>query len=893
VVAVVDKITFQETTPLTPMMRQYREAKDRHPDCILLFRMGDFYEMFFEDARRASTILDIALTTRDKNKPEKIPMCGFPHHSSSGYISRLLAAGERVAICDQVEDPRDAKGIVRREITRVLTPGLTEEPGTLKIDENHFLVAVSCNRTAAALASFDLSTGDFKVTETGDFQLAAQELRRLDPKEVIIPDKMVDSPDLEGIIDESMNVHGVDDWLSDPDNCVESLRELYGVQNLDGFGLSDDSLLAVAAGMVVGYLKQTRPDRPSHIKTLRVYHLGNYMILDQSTIRNLEIFRNTKDGSSDGTLVQLLGKTTTPMGARLLRQWLSYPLLDISEIQLRLEVVEILVNDLILHEQITGSLKSIGDLERIAGKIALKNVTPRDLVQLKESAQKLPELIQALRNIETELGERLGRMDDLSYVAVAIDAVLVDSPPLNFREGGIIKEGYHEELDELRSIRKSGKEWIARVESGEREKTGIPTLKVGYNKVFGYYIEVTKAQQDKIPGHYIRKQTLVNAERYVTEDLKEYELKILNAQDRIIDLENEIFNLLRVRLLEVIPRIQDTAYSVACLDVLTALAEVASKKNYVRPRLQDSQHIEIIEGRHPVLEDSTRLEAFVPNNTTLDVTSQQILIITGPNMAGKSTYMRQVALIVLMAQIGSFVPASEAAIGIVDRIFTRIGAADYLAFGQSTFMVEMNETAQILHNATNKSLVLLDEIGRGTSTFDGLSIAWAVTEFLHDIPGGGPRTLFATHYHELVDVALVKSRAKNFTIAVREWKDRIIFLRKIVPGGTSRSYGIQVARLAGIPEEVVERAKEILSSLEKKEIETSGFPSPAHTRDSHKGTDRGPYQAELFRSHAEDLLEALDKVEIETVTPLAALNLLSDWKDKYTRTAPRRKNKSL
>jgi len=888
---VEDRITFQESSPLTPMMRQYRDAKERHPDSILLFRMGDFYEMFYDDAQRASKILDIALTTRDKNKPDKIPMCGFPHHSASGYISRLLAAGERVAICDQVEDPRDAKGIVRREITRVLTPGLTEEPGTLRVDENHFLVAVSFSRKATALASFELSTGEFRVTETTDVEVAAQELRRLDPKEVIVPQTMVDNPAVDGLFDDSMNVRGVDDWICDPDNGQDVLRELYGVQSLDGFGLVDDSQKIVAAGMVVGYLKQTRPEQPAHIKTIRSYHLGNYMVLDQATLRNLEIFKNIKDGSTDGTLVQLLGRAVTPMGARLLRQWLSYPLLDMTEIRLRLEVVDSLSRDSALRSDIIGCLEEMGDLERIAGKIALKNVTPRDLVQLKESARNLPSLIEAARKVDTELGERLGSMDDLSYVAFAIDAVIVDSPPLNFREGGIIKDGYHEELDELRTIRRSGKEWITRVERSERERTGIQSLKVGYNKVFGYYIEVTKAHQEKIPAHYIRKQTLVNAERYITEDLKEYELKILSAQDRITALENEIFNLLRVRLLEVIPRIQETASSVACLDVLAALADIGARKNYVRPVLHEGQRIDIVEGRHPVLEDSARLEAFVPNDTTLDAESQQLLIITGPNMAGKSTYMRQVALIVLMAQIGSFVPASHASIGMVDRIFTRIGAADYLAFGQSTFMVEMSETAQILHNATNRSLILLDEIGRGTSTFDGLSIAWAVTEFIHDMPGGGPRTLFATHYHELVDIALVKPRVKNFTIAVREWKDRIIFLRKIVPGGSSRSYGIQVARLAGIPSEVVERAKEILVSLEKKEIETSGLPPFSRDRDTRKTRESVPFQADLFRNGAQDLLTDLEGLELDGVTPLAALNLLADWKEKYASPSKKTKRK--
>ena len=872
--------SFPESSSLTPMMRQYREAKERHPDCILLFRMGDFYEMFFDDAERASRILEIALTTRDRNKPDKIPMCGFPHHAASGYISRLLAAGERVAICDQVEDPKEAKGIVKRQITKILTPGLTDEPGTISTEENHYLAAIAIIGKSVGIGSFELSTGDFQVTETADYDLAREELRRLEPREILIPDKLRDDQTARSLIQDTDNVRYVEDWFSDPTGCSQLLKELYGVHSLACFGLSDNSVLAVATGMIVAYLNQTRPERPSHIRPLRVYHLGAYMALDQATIRNLEIFKNIKDGTSEGTLVRLLGRTNTPMGARLLRRWLSYPLLDTAKIAARSETVDALVNDASLRAQIKGLLNDIQDIERIAAKISLKTATPRDLVQLKESAQKLPGLVRLMQHLDTALGSELAQMDDLSYVAHAIESVLVDSPPLGFREGGIIREGYNAELDELRSISKNGKEWIARIQASERERTGISTLKVGYNKVFGYYLEVTKAQQTKVPAHYVRKQTLVNAERYITEELKEQELKILNAQDRIVELENEIFDLLRTNLVAVIPRIQETASAIASIDVITALADVAVRQNYVRPVVHEGDEIKIVEGRHPVLEEAGSLETFVPNDAMLDADSQQILILTGPNMAGKSTYMRQVALIVLMAQIGSFVPAAEARIGMVDRIFTRIGAADYLAFGQSTFMVEMNETAAILHNATRRSLVLLDEIGRGTSTFDGLSIAWAVTEFLHDMPGGGPRTLFATHYHELVDIALIKPRVKNFTCSVREWNDKIVFLRKIVPGGSSRSYGIQVARLAGIPEQVIARAKEILTNLEQQEIDASGRPKLSTSR-SKKRTQSVFFQTELFRSPSEELLEELQAADLDRLTPLGALNLLAEWKEKY------------
>ena len=873
---------LENSANVTPMMRQYRESKARHPDAILLFRMGDFYEMFFEDAKKASRILEIALTTRDKNRDEQVPMCGFPHHAASAYISRLLAAGERVAVCDQMENPRSVKGLVRREITRVLTPGLTEEPGTLKADENHFVVALVTRSKTIGIATFDLSTGDFLVTQTGQPALAAQELRRLAPKEVLIPDGMPDDHVLRSIIDGSLYVHPVEEWMTDSRGCYETLRDLYEVQNLEGFGLAADSPLTVAAGTIIHYVRQTRTEAPSHIKPPRVYHLGNYMALDQTTLRNLEIFRNIKEGTTTGTLLGLLDRTSTAMGARLLRQWISYPLLDAAEIGSRSETVQGLVDDTILREDLRSRLKEIGDLERIAGKISLRNATPRDLVSLRNSAEKVPELLSLLEDLRTELGGQLRSMDDLAYVSHAIASVLVDSPPAGLRDGGVIRSGYSEELDDLRNLSTRGKEWIAGIEAREREDTGIPNLKVGYNKVFGYYIEVTRTHQEKVPASYVRKQTLVNAERYITEELKEYELKVLNAQDRIAELEEEIFNLLRTRLLEVIPRIQATARHVATLDVLVSLAEVAALRGYVRPEIHEGDEIRIVDGRHPVVETFDVGESYVPNDVFMNRSSDQILIITGPNMAGKSTYMRQIALLVLMAQMGSFVAAREASVGLVDRIFTRIGAADYLAFGQSTFMVEMNETADILHNASERSLVLLDEVGRGTSTFDGLSIAWAVTEYLHDRPDGGPRTLFATHYHELVDLALIKPRVRIYNISVKEWADRIVFLRKIVPGGTSRSYGIQVARLAGIPDGVILRAKEILANLEKEEIDPAGRPRISRRKNEKKAKHEEMLQPDLFGYPGDDLIKELEQIDLNGLTPLEALNLLAEWKKRFS-----------
>jgi DNA mismatch repair protein MutS len=808
-------------------------------------------------------------------------MCGFPHHAASGYISRLLAAGERVAVCDQIEDPRTAKGIVKREVTRVLTPGLTEDPGTLKADENHYIVALAAKGDKIGLAAFDLSTGDLQVTGTTQLSLAEQELRRLGPKEVLIPEHMPEDHGVRGILDGSFYVHQVEEWITDPRGCSDALKEIYRVQNLEGFGLSENSVRTLAAGTVMGYVKQTRPDAPDHIKPLRVYHLGNYMVLDHSTLRNLEIFKNIKEGTTEGTLLRLMDKTCTAMGARLLRQWLAYPLLDVKEIRPRIETVQALFDDTVTRGELRTILKDIGDLERIAGKISLKSALPRDLVQLRFSAEKIPAVLKLVAGLQSEICARILQMDDLSYVAHAIEAVLVDSPPAGLRDGGVIREGYNEELDELRMMSKQGKEWIAGIEARERKATGIPSLKVGYNKVFGYYIEVTRTHQEKVPVHYTRKQTLVNAERYITEDLKEYELKVLNAQETIVVMEEKIFNELRTKLVEVIPRIQETASLVATLDVLLSFAELSVTRGYTRPQVHDEDEIRIVGGRHPVVECFEHRESYVPNDVLMNRCDQQILIITGPNMAGKSTYMRQTALIVLMAQIGSFVPADEASVGIVDRIFTRIGAADYLAYGQSTFMVEMNETADILHNASQRSLVLLDEVGRGTSTFDGLSIAWAVTEYLHDKGDAGPRTLFATHYHELVDIARERDRVRNFNIAVRESNDDIVFLRKIIPGGASRSYGIQVARLAGIPDSVIARAREILSNLEKEEIDPAGRPRISKQKGKRKKRRDEPYQAELFGYPADDLLKELEYIDPNSLTPLQALNQVAEWKTRY------------
>lgn len=866
---------------LTPMMRQYNDHKAKHPDAILLFRMGDFYEMFFDDAVKASKILDITLTTRDRNKDDQVPMAGFPHHSASQYISKLLFAGEKVAVCDQMEDPRHAKGIVKREVTRVLTPGLTEETETLDPSRNNYLVCVCPLENEIGIAAFDLSTGALKASQADDISTALREVNRLDPSEILTPHGLSHEHPLAKILGKRSLLNEVEESLSDPSNCFEALTEFYKVRNLEGFGIKADSSLIICVGVIINYVKSMRMEAPQHITTPTIYHLGNYMALDEGATRNLEIFRNLKENKPEGSLISVLDETRTPMGARRLRQWISYPLLDPEEIGKRSEGVEGLVLATGAREDIREILKEIADIERIAARISLMSVTPRDLVALRRSIELIPPIAKSLDESQGVLLSHIKEMDDLSYIAHAIGVALVDSPPPGLKDGGVIRDGYNEELDELRSIRVSGKEWIADIEARERERTGIPKLKVGYNKVFGYYLEVTKSFQDRIPQDYIRKQTLVNAERYITEELKNYEMKILNAQERIIEIENEIFRKLRESLLQVISRIQETSNRIAILDVLQSLAHVAGAHNYVKPEVHHGDEIIIKEGRHPVVETIDQREPYVPNDVTINNQTDQILIITGPNMAGKSTYLRQCALIALMAQMGGFVPATQATIGVVDRIFTRIGAADYLAHGQSTFMVEMNETAEILHNATEKSLVLLDEVGRGTSTFDGLSIAWAVTEYIHDRPGKGPRTFFATHYHELVELAETRERIVNYNISVREWRDTIVFLRKIASGGAGRSFGIQVAQLAGVPAPVIARAKEILANLESEKIDPTGAMSGSKKVSKRKTRAVDHYQTDLFGSLEKELLEELKKLDPLNITPLQALKILSEWKEKY------------
>ena len=863
---------------LTPMIKQYLEIKEAHKDTILFYRMGDFYEMFFEDAEIASGILDITLTSRDKNKENSVPLCGIPYHSVSPYISKLIDKGYKVAICEQVEDPKKAVGIVKREVTRIITPGLVLDTDTLESTENNFLMSISFNKESWGIAFLDLSTGEFRATEITDYRVLLEEILRVGPREILVPRFLSEHDSFQTLL-KSMDKYvltQMDDDIFDYDKSLKLLSKQINRESLD---FNDMKEAVNAAGGIIHYIKATQKAELCHINHLSFYHVDEYMIVDEPTKRNLELFCTIRDKSKKGSLIGILDETMTAMGGRKIRNWFNYPLLTIDKIRERLDVVSELKDETILRTDLRNLLKGIRDLERINSKISLVTVNGRDLIQLKTSIKYLPKIKEQLGKLTSNPAQEIfSQLDELTDIYNLIEESITDDPPFTIREGGLIKEGYNNSLDEWRKMSKGGKGSIAGLEAKERKKTGINSLKVGFNKVFGYYIEVTRANLDLVPKDYIRKQTLVNAERYITQDLKEYESTVLEAEERQVELEFQLFNQIREHIAMETRRIQNTASLVAELDVLLALAEVADKYNYVKPTINEEDRIIIIDGRHPVIEQINLGERFVPNDISLDSKENQLIIITGPNMAGKSTIMRQVALIVLMAHIGSFIPAKEAIIGLVDRIFTRVGALDNLAKGESTFMVEMNETANILRNASNKSLIILDEIGRGTSTFDGLSIAWAVAEYIHDQPNLRTKTLFATHYHELTELALTKERVRNYNIAVKEWNDRIIFLRKLVEGGTSRSYGIQVARLAGLPREVIDRAKEILMNLERGELNEVGIPKIALSkRYRHKLEN---YQLSLLNQSADYLREELKRLDISTLTPLEALNKLNELKEK-------------
>lgn len=863
----------------TPMMRQYLEIKSGYPDAILFFRMGDFYEMFLDDALLASRILDIALTSRNKGSGDEIPFCGIPFHSAAPYVARLIEAGHKVAICEQVEDPRQTKGIVRREVVRVVTPGLLIETESLTPGENNYLLALC--RSAADVwgcAGLDASTGEFRVTELPGVTAALAESVCINPREILLPDdlELEGLPaDLRAFLSEKI-VSRAPAWVYDRDYAAAQLCDHFQAASVEALGLENMPVALPAAAAALYYLRENRKSALPHIRDIRVHQRHEHLALDPATRRNLEITASMAEGKRSGSLLGCLDRTGTAMGARRLKQWLSYPLVGAEPIRERLDAVEELLESHDAREELASQLKNIADLERLNGRIGMAGAGGRDLRSLHDSLVRLPALLELLSRLRSGLLCSLSAaLDPLVDLRELIAAGIVDTPPFSLREGGIIAAGYNAELDELRSISSEGKGFIARLEAQERARTGISALKIRYNRVFGYSIEITKSNLASVPENYIRRQTLANAERYVTEELKSYEEKVLGAEDRICDLEYTLFQQIRERVADQAARISRTADALASLDVLISLALVAGERNYCKPVVDESDVIQISEGRHPVIEAMKLGERFVPNDTLLDGDDNQLLMITGPNMAGKSTYMRQVALICLMAQSGSFVPATSARIGIADRIFTRVGAGDNLARGQSTFMLEMMEAAGILRNATPKSLIVMDEIGRGTSTFDGVSIAWAVAEYIHDTPSCRARTLFATHYHELTELATTRERIKNYTVAVREWNDQVIFLRTIIPGGASHSYGIQVARLAGMPADVIERSKEILQNLESGEFE-EGAPRLARSRKSQPRQDLRQFS--LFEA-SEDLLRLrLKKLNIATLTPLEALNLLDELK---------------
>ncbi|MCE5245154.1 MAG: DNA mismatch repair protein MutS [Syntrophobacteraceae bacterium] len=871
----------------TPMMQQYLEVKEQYPDALLLYRMGDFYELFMEDALAASKILEIALTSRDKQAENPIPMCGVPYHAAEGYIAKLVAAGIKVAVCDQMEDPRKAKGLVRREVTRVITPGLILDTQNLTAKQPNYLAAVSHSpRTNAfGLAYLDISTADFRVVELESQDVLLEELLRVSPKEILIPEDGEDPwvAQMQNIRPFTLTPLPWDSF--DRKRSEERLLELFHTHSLAGYGVDGMDHGIRAAGAILAYMQANLLGSCSHIKRLLPYSRSEYMTIDDATVRNLDIFLSSSFQGRRGSLLDILDRTGTAMGGRRLRHWLRYPLLDLERILSRQEAVAELAADASLRSEIIEGLGTVGDIERLNGRNCAGASNPRDLVALKKSLQALPGLRVSLSPCTSRvLSELCGSWDDLADVTADIEAVLVDPAPLNTSSGGIIREGVHPDLDRYIHLSRDARSWMADYETRERQNTGISSLKVRYNKVFGYYIEVSKSNLGSVPPEYFRKQTLVNAERFITEELKTFETQVLEADEKRLELEQQIFAGLQRTVAAESSRIQAMAEKIADLDCFAALAETASRNDYCRPEMDAGDSLHISSGRHPVIEHFLKDGGFVPNDLDMDMESQQVLVITGPNMAGKSTILRQAALIVLMAQIGSFVPASEARIGVVDRIFTRVGASDDLARGRSTFMVEMQETANILHQATARSLIVLDEIGRGTSTFDGLSIAWAVAEFLHDFKGVGIKTLFATHYHELTELSRTRERVKNFNVAIKEWQNDIIFFHKLVPGGTNRSYGIQVAQLAGLPERVTDRAREILSQLESGSSTPAIRPEPASRRSrTIRDRDAG-VQLTLFRPSLEWLRDQILALDLDRITPLAALQTFYALKEKFNGT---------
>lgn len=879
---------------LTPMMQQYMQTKKEYKDCILFYRLGDFYEMFFDDAITASKELELTLTGKNCGLEERAPMCGVPYHAVDGYLNRLVSKGYKVAICEQVEDPATAKGIVKREVVRIATPGTNLDMSYLDETKNNFIMCVVYSEDHFGMSVADVTTGEFFVTEVCDSQKLFDEIYKYMPSELICNEAFyMCGIDLELLKDKlGIVIYSQDAWYFDEEICENTLKDHFHVKALEGLGIKDYDCGTIAAGSLLRYLIETQKRDLSHITSLTVYSSGKYMLLDSSSRRNLELCETLRDKQKRGSLLWVLDKTKTAMGARALRKFIEQPLIDKESILRRLDGVEELVNAAISREEMREYLSSVYDLERLVCKFTYQSANPRDLIAFCSSLSMLPSIKYILEEMQApllkELYENLDPMEDLCKL---VRDAIIEDPPLAMKEGGIIKSGYNEEVDRLRNAKTQGKEWLAQLETKEREQTGIKNLRIKYNKVFGYYLEVTNSYKDLVPDYYTRKQTLANAERYITPELKELEDTILGAEDKLYALEYQLYTEVRDAIAGETSRIQKTAKAVAYIDALASLAVVAERNHYVRPRINQRGIIDIRDGRHPVVEKMISNDMFIANDTYLNDKKDRIAVITGPNMAGKSTYMRQTALIVLMAQIGSFVPATKANIGLVDRIFTRVGASDDLASGQSTFMVEMTEVANILRNATSKSLLILDEIGRGTSTFDGLSIAWAVIEYISNSKLLGAKTLFATHYHELTELEGKIENVNNYCIAVKEKGDDIIFLRKIVKGGADKSYGIQVAKLAGVPEIVTNRAKEIVEELVEadvtsriKDIASKGL-EPARKSGS-KGKlkhydDVDLAQMSLFDTvKDDDILQELRDLDVSNMTPIDALNTLYQFQNK-------------
>ena len=871
---------------LTPMMQQYKKTKEEFKDCILFYRLGDFYEMFFDDAKIVSKELELTLTGKNCGLEERAPMCGVPFHAVEGYLSKLVSRGYKVAICEQVEDPAQAKGLVKREVIRVVTPGTNLNAQALDESRNNYIMSIVYVSDRFGISFADVTTGDYFVTEVDSVRKLLDEMYKFSPKEVICNEALVMSGvDMEDLKERlHLTMYALESWYFDDELCQRALLEHFRVSSLKGLGAADFGCGVIAAGALLRYLTETQKTSLSHMSKLQPYISGNFMVIDSSSRRNLELVETLREKQKRGSLLWVLDKTKTAMGARTLRGYVEQPLIQKEEIERRLQAVEELNSQMITREELREYLSPVYDLERLIGRISYQTANPRDLIAFKTSLGMLPHLKTLLMDFQSPLLQEIRNdLDVLPDLYELIESSVLEEPPVTIREGNIIKDGYHEEVDRFRKAKTEGKSWLAEIETKERERTGIKNLRIKYNKVFGYYLEVTNSYKDLVPEDYIRKQTLTNAERYITPELKELEDTILGAEEKLTALEYELFTDIRDRIAAEVLRIQRTAKAVARLDVFTSLAFVADKNHYVRPKINGQGVVDIQKGRHPVVEQMIPENMFISNDTYLDNDSNRISVITGPNMAGKSTYMRQTALIVLMAQIGSFVPAERADIGIVDRIFTRVGASDDLASGQSTFMVEMNEVSNILRNATANSLLSLDEIGRGTSTFDGLSIAWAVIEHIADKKLLGAKTLFATHYHELTELEGTMEGVNNYCIAVKEKGDDIVFLRKIVQGGADRSYGIQVAKLAGVPESVIERAKELAEELSRadisvkaKNIAEEGRAKGKQKKKPKRYDEVDLEQISLFDTvKNEDVIRELEELDLPNMTPMEAMNTLN------------------